>query len=400
MLKVASLFSGIGGVEVGLHNAGHSTVMFCEVDPCAQAVLRAHFPEVLISEDVQDLKSLPTCDMVAAGFPCQDLSLAGQKAGIKGEQSGLVDHLFRLLRASRSTAPKWLLFENVPYMLILDKSSAMRSLVKRLEAEGYNWAYRVVDARSFGVPQRRQRVILLASQTEDPRTVLFADDAGVADLHTRPGDIDEDAVYGFYWTMGKMGAGWAREATPPIKGGSGLGIPSPPAIWVPSFDFAGMPDIRDAERLQGLPEDWTKPVVDAGFRESRRWRLVGNAVCAKVAEWVGHRLNNPGTYNSTTDKLIEIGKWPNAAWGSQGKAYKVNVTEWPLHVEKESLRDFLRYPMKPLSARAAAGFRGRALVSKEIAWSPRFLDSLQSHIDRAGFSNANELIAYQIAGIQ
>lgn len=104
--------------------------------------------------------------MVSAGFPCQDLSQAGRTVGIDGSRSGLVDHAFRLVR--RTQGPRWLLLENIPFMLKLDRGRAMRHLTAELEDMGYRWAYRVVDTRAFGLPQRRQRVILLASRTEDP----------------------------------------------------------------------------------------------------------------------------------------------------------------------------------------------------------------------------------------
>jgi DNA (cytosine-5)-methyltransferase 1 len=383
MLKVVSLFSGIGGVELGLHRAGHKTELFCEVDPAAAFVLSKHFAKVPLKGDVRKLRSLPRCDIVTAGFPCQDLSLAGQKAGFAGDQSSLVSHMFRLLDAAKKDGPEWLLFENVPYMLVLNASKAMRLLVKEIELAGYRWAYRVVEARTFGIPQRRQRIILLASKSNDPCSVLFADDSGVPDTHTRPTEIDEALRYGFYWTMGKMGAGWAREATPPIKGGSGLGIPSPPAIWIPAQDFVGTPDIRDAERLQGFPSNWTGGLEDAGYRSGARWRLVGNAVSPKMSEWVGRRLNKPGRYDHSHDVEVIEGSWPKAAWGHRGRIYKANISEWPVNRCKNSLSEFLRYPLKPLSVKATKGFRGRALVSKEIAWSPRFLDSLAIHIRHA-----------------
>jgi DNA (cytosine-5)-methyltransferase 1 len=381
-LKVVSLFSGIGGVEAGLHRAGHSTILFCEVDRAAKRVLSSHFPDIPIKDDIRTLKSLPRCDLVTAGFPCQDLSLAGQKAGIGGSQSGLVEHLFRLINAKSSSRPEWLLFENVPYMLTLDTSKAMRSLVSLIESAGYRWAYRVVDARSFGIPQRRQRIVLLAARSSDPRAVLFSDQEGTPQSVTRPRDIDKKLCYGFYWTMGKMGAGWARESTPPIKGGSGLGIPSPPAIWIPANDFVGTPDIRDAERLQGFSANWTKPVEEDSFKEGARWRLIGNAVSTKLSEWVGRRLSRPGSYDSKEDQPLTGGRWPKAAWGEQGRAFSANVSEWPLDRPMIPLSEFLKYPLKPLSERATKGFRERALISKEIAWSPMFLDSLSIHIRR------------------
>lgn len=110
-------------------------------------------------------------------------------------------------------------------MLQLERGKAMRYLVDELEARGYSWAYRVVDTRAFGLPQRRQRVILLASRTEDARDVLFADDAAPVNTPFSP-----DLWCGFFWTEGLRGLGWAVDAVPTLKGGSTIGIPSPPAI--------------------------------------------------------------------------------------------------------------------------------------------------------------------------
>src|SRR3569832_1981941 len=80
-LRVAGLFAGIGGVELGLSRAGHRAELLCEWDPSARRVLRAHFGHVPLSGDVRDLKSLPEIDLLSAGFPSQDLSQAGQTAG-------------------------------------------------------------------------------------------------------------------------------------------------------------------------------------------------------------------------------------------------------------------------------------------------------------------------------
>ena len=382
-MSTVSLFSGIGGLELGLEERGFETKLFCEVDPAAQAVLSNWFPEVPLHGDVQTLKSLASCEILTAGFPCQDLSLAGGKAGHQGERSGLVGQVFRLLGTTRKK-PRWLLFENVPYMLLLDRGSGMRALVEALEAEGYAWAYRVVDARSFGLPQRRQRVFLLASRTEDPRRVLFSDESDAAHVEDRPSRIEIGPAYGFYWTMGKMGAGWAREATPPIKGGSGLGIPSPPAVWLSANDFVGTPQIEDAERLQGFATGWTEPLLDRpDLRASARWRLVGNAVCPPMAAWLASRLGNPGTHDRSRDLLLEGPRWPKAAWGLKRERRAVRISEWPLGMAPPSLEAFLRSPLKPLSIRATRGFRSRALESKEIAWAPEFIESLRVHIERA-----------------
>lgn len=262
-MTVAGLFAGIGGIELGMHQAGHDPVLLCESDRGARRVLERRFPGVPLHGDVRTLKALPPVDLLAAGFPCQDLSQAGRTAGIRGTHSGLVEHVFRLLGARRD-GPRWLLIENVSFMLQLDRGRAMRYLVDELEERGFAWAYRVVDTRAFGLPQRRQRVILLASRSEDPRQVLLADDAGEEERPFVP-----DLWCGFYWTEGTRGLGWAVDAVPTLKGGSTIGIPSPPAIWDPREGTITTPEIRDAERLQGIRCRLDAPCGRGRGRETR-----------------------------------------------------------------------------------------------------------------------------------
>src|SRR5438552_9735992 len=183
--NLVGLFAGIGGIETGLHQSGFQTELLCEIDPDAQRVLKHHFSGVPIVADVRALRSIPKVEVLTAGFPCQDLSQAGKTAGIAGKHSGLVGEVFRLLGRT-SSAPRWLLLENVPFMLQLHHGRAMRVLVSALEDRGYAWAYRIVDARAFGLPQRRQRVILIASRTEDPREILFHGN------ETEPESVDAD----------------------------------------------------------------------------------------------------------------------------------------------------------------------------------------------------------------
>ena len=108
------LFAGIGGLELGFRQAGASTKLLCEVWPPAQAVLQERFPGVPLWSDVGNLPELPEADVVSAGFPCTDLSQAGRMAGIQGEASGLVKHLFALLKDAH---PRWVVIENVRNML-------------------------------------------------------------------------------------------------------------------------------------------------------------------------------------------------------------------------------------------------------------------------------------------
>lgn len=379
-LRVAGLFAGIGGIELGLHAAGHTTELLCEIEPAAVTVLQARF-DAPLTEDVRALSvdQIPPVEVLAGGFPCQDLSQAGRTAGIRGQKSGLVDEMFRLMNTMRPE-PRWVLFENVPFMLQLDRGEAMRYLTDTLSRMGYVWAYRVVETRAFGLPQRRQRVIMLASRVDDPRTVLFADEAG------EPTEDEADAsAYGFYWTEGVRGLGWGVDCVPTLKGGSTVGIPSPPAIWLPDGRFV-LPDIRDAERMQGFPPNWTRPAIegDLAKKNGPRWKLVGNAVSVPVAKWVGKSLAKPRRPVPAQEHLLEPGaKWPVAAWGARGEAFSYGLSRWPKAYQRKPLAEFLKHEGKPLSLRAATGFRARTKRGS-LRFRPGFLAALDDYIALMG----------------
>lgn len=381
-LSAVGLFSGIGGIELGLHRAGHHSVLLCESDPAAAEVLHQRFDETPLVGDIHDLDSLPAVDLVAAGFPCQDLSQAGRTQGIGGPRSSVVSQLFRLLGAGR--APDWVLIENVPFLLHLDRGEAMRFLVSELERLGYQWAYRVVDTMAFGLPQRRRRVWMLASKSGDPRTVLFADDVA-----PQPTPSDDGVTSGFYWTEGTRGLGWVPEGVPPLKGGSGLGILSPPAIWLPDKRELHTPDIRDAERLQGFDAGWT----ERGGTVAARWKLVGNAVSVPVAEWIGQRLRAPGTYDSSADRQLSGDeRWPKAAWGGSINRFVSGVSDWPVARERLPLRKFLQVPTRPLSQRATAGFLRRAKASR-LRFAPGFLEDVEHYLKEQRRDSATSVAA-------
>lgn len=370
---VAGLFAGIGGLELGLHRAGHQTTLLCEIDEAAQAVLAARFANVRREADVRALERLPEhTTLLAAGFPCQDLSQAGQTTGITGARSGLVTEVFRLLEARPLP---WVLLENVPFMLRLGRGQALRVIVEALEGLGYRWAYRVVDSRAFGLPQRRQRVFLLAAREEDPRAVLFADDAG-------PPEEEPDyrkVACGFYWTEGIRGLGWAVDAVPTLKGGSTVGIPSPPAILFPDGRVA-KPDLRDAERLQGFEADWTRP-AEAVARSGFRWKLVGNAVTVRTAEWLGGRLASPGVYDGGDDSpLVSGAPWPTAAWNLGEGRFASRVSAWPERRPALPLERFLEHPTQPLSEKATRGFRERTTRSS-LRFPAGFLEALDRYLE-------------------
>lgn len=377
--RAVGLFAGIGGIEVGLARAGWQTELLCEVDDSARRVLTDRLPDVPLHDDVRTLDALPACDLLAAGFPCQDLSQAGKTAGIAGSRSGLVGEVFRLLDQA-SPGPRWLLLENVSFMLSLDRGAAMRWLTEQLAARGYTWAYRVVDSRAFGLPQRRQRVLLLASRQADPRAALFGQDQGPRE----PDSHDGGLACGFYWTEGLRGLGWAVDAVPTLKGGSTIGIPSAPAIWFPESGHIGTPDIRDAERLQGFDPDWTvaSDVLPKRGRTDR-WKLVGNAVSVPVAQWLGERLRSV-EHNPAPTQHRNLGpkeRWPPAAWGRSGERYAVDVSMWPVTWATPHLHEFLRHGTTALSARATAGFLSRTRRGN-LRISPDLIRDVEAHLER------------------
>jgi DNA (cytosine-5)-methyltransferase 1 len=383
-MKVVGLFAGIGGLELGFECAGgFETDLLCESWTPARAVLAAQFERDVnsIHPDVTKLRSLPAgVDVLTAGFPCTDLSQAGRTAGINGDQSGLVADVFRLLRgaARRKQMPTWLVIENVPNMLQLDRGGAMRYLVKELIDQGLRWAYRVVDSRFVGVPQRRRRVVLVASPREDPRSVLFSDDAGERAVT----DYRSDG-FGFFWTEGRGGLGWAQDAVPTLKGGSSIGIPSPPGIWVPANALGQRlvtPSIGDAEELQGFPRGWTLP-ADAGRSNGPRWKLVGNAVTVGVAEWLGRRLAAPGDWTDSGELWEGSRSWPTAACGVDGKVWHVDVSEFPeLHPYTHLLELVDLAQVRPMTHRGTAGFWSR-LREGNLGRHPGFREAVAEHVE-------------------
>jgi DNA (cytosine-5)-methyltransferase 1 len=372
--KVASLFAGIGGFDVGFHLEGMRTSLVVDNAPAAQAVLRDRFPGATLVDDVREVDDVGDVQILTAGFPCQDLSSVGQKRGIEGTRSRLVGEVFRVLEHRRVP---WVVLENVPFIRQLARGAALDLITSSLEELDYRWAYRVVDAHAFGIPQRRRRWVLVASTVGDPRAVLLAGDAPPALSVDQRG-----TACGFYWTEGMRALGWTVDGVPPIKGGSTVGVASPPGIRLSDGSLV-TPDIRDAERLQGFEPDWTGPaedVVKPGFR----WQLVGNAVSVAMSRWLAERLVAPGSYEPAGDLPFDGDRWPAAAWSDGGgRIFTSSAGSWPRAAASEPLEAFLRFEPKPLSARAATGFLRRT-AKGSLRFPEGFLDQVREHALRQG----------------
>ena len=169
-MRVGSTFTGVGGADMGFEAAGMTISWQCELDAWKRSVLAAHYPNIPIYEDITTLEDPEPVDLMVGGFPCQDLSVAGQRKGFSGERSVLA---FEFLRIAETLKPRWLVLENVPGLLSSNKGLDFQRLLREVAACGYGVGYRCLDARYFGVPQRRRRIFIVARRAEtsiDPRT--------------------------------------------------------------------------------------------------------------------------------------------------------------------------------------------------------------------------------------
>lgn len=162
-MKVLDLFSGIGGFSLGLERAGMETVAFCEFDKHAQKVLKKHWPDVTIYEDVRTLDGKQfrgTIDVVCGGFPCQDISVAGNQAGIEeGTRSGLWSECARLLGEIR---PRYAIFENVTALLNGGGGDWFKRVLWDISEVGYDAEWHCIPASELGAHHHRDRIWIIA----------------------------------------------------------------------------------------------------------------------------------------------------------------------------------------------------------------------------------------------
>lgn len=214
-MNYVSVCSGIGGIDAGLDRAGMTCVAQVEIDRACQGVLRAHWPDVLLHDDIttftKELLDGADVDVVCGGTPCQDLSLAGLRAGLGGERSRL---FYEFVRIADELAAPWILWENVPGVLSsnegVDFSLILRELTGFWPAvpEG-GWrnaghcvgprrsvTWRVLDAQHFGVPQRRRRIFIVGHLGEPwgaSAQILFESESCEGDPPTREETGEDDA---------------------------------------------------------------------------------------------------------------------------------------------------------------------------------------------------------------
>lgn len=340
-MRYLSVFSGMEAATVAWHPIGWTPVGFSEIEPFASAVLAHRFPDIPNYGDITKHADWPirpgTIDLLVGGSPCQAFSVAGLRKGLADPRGNLA--LVFLGLADR-LKPKWIVWENVPGVLSSNGGRDFGAFLGALVELGYGFAYRVLDAQYFGVPQRRRRVFLVACLGDwqaSAQVLLDADSVcwdsaksrkkgqGIADdsqdgfgtivegKHTMPGFVAP--------TVTSSGPPYSRTGNERVEA-EALAITFQPgnlrrdAGAEPSFDTTTtlkatmgdqMPHVaippmavrrltpKECERLQGFPDDWSlipwkgKPADQCP--DSPRYKCCGNSMAVPCMRWIGEQIS-------------------------------------------------------------------------------------------------------------
>ncbi|MBQ9420026.1 MAG: DNA (cytosine-5-)-methyltransferase [Synergistaceae bacterium] len=288
-MRVASFFSGIGGIDLAFENAGMDIVFQCEILSFGQQILKKHWPNVPLMGDITKVSAadIPEADVFVGGFPCQDLSLAnqGKRKGLEGSRSGLFYKYAELIREKH---PRWFFIENVPGLLNSARGGDFNVVLSTLDELGYCVAWRILDAKFFGTPQRRRRTYIVGSLgTPGAAEVLF--ERGTNPIANSTGDRtknfiasghDESLPGANVFSIQHAGIGRRASAGPQGKGYRNDGETY-------TLDSRGSADaVCKTDAPFGVRET---PRISQGL-DSSRWRAIGNAVCVPVIFWIANRI--------------------------------------------------------------------------------------------------------------
>lgn len=301
-LKVASFFTGIGGIDVGFERAGFQTVFQCEINDFCRSILDKHWRSVPKEKDIKYVTNqiIPSSEVWIGGFPCQDLSLAraGKRDGLRGARSGLFHEFARLIGEGR---PRVVLLENVHGLLNSHQGEDFATVIQTLAQLGYAVGWRVLNSKDFGVPQSRQRVYIVGCYQDrnGPAKILFEPECGKGHASSRK-TPKEKSISPFKRviraTRGEKpvvqaiayclcacsarhtGTDWSRTY-----------------VSYPHLGKVRRPTPEECEGIMGFPENWTVPEdksYDEDDLDSLRYHALGNAVTPPVAEWLAKRIKN------------------------------------------------------------------------------------------------------------
>jgi DNA (cytosine-5)-methyltransferase 1 len=287
-MRFASFFAGIGGFDLGFQRAGMIPVFHCEIDPFCQRILKRHWPEVPLHDDITTLKpqDIPDAALWAGGWPCQDVSHANaQRRGINGTRSGL---FFTFAALARKVRPSWIVLENVAGLLSSDGGSAFESVINELEEIGYVGIWFTCNTLSAGLPHNRERIFLIGSYRSSLSHQFYSDGGELLrDNSPRKAErknprpcVQEEFVSDSPLLVQRRGGFGYTKATsycPTIRAQTGKhqgGHSDRPILCGQKLD------LERVRETNGVP----------GRLDGRRGRLIGNSVAPPIAEFIGRRI--------------------------------------------------------------------------------------------------------------
>ena len=297
---VASLFSGIGGIDLGFERAGFRTTVQCEINKFCLSILQRHWPDVPKHTNIKELTNadIPVSDVWIGGFPCQDVSLArmGPRAGLKGSRSGLFHDFAGLIGEGR---PRVVLLENVHGLLSSHKGRDFEVVIRTLAELGYSVGWRVLNSKNFGVPQSRQRVYIVGCYRDEqgPGQILFEAERSEGNAEESESD-GKDSVSPFKRVLRNLGGegpvvqsiAYCLYACSARHTGTDW---SRTYVTYPHRGMVRRLTPIECEGIMGFPQGWTIPEdgnVNSDVVDSLRYHALGNAVTPPVAEWLAHRI--------------------------------------------------------------------------------------------------------------
>jgi DNA (cytosine-5)-methyltransferase 1 len=282
-MKYLSLFTGIGGFELGIGDKAEC-VGFSEIDKYAIATYQSHFPEHKNYGDITKIneQELPDFDMLVGGFPCQAFSIAGKRKGFEDTRGTLFFDIARIIKAKQ---PRLVFLENVKGLLSHDNGETFRTIIATLDELGYDLQWQVLNSKNFGVPQNRERVFIVGHLRGTSRPEVFPLEPSNG---TNAVEINILAHKDKYRRANQVYARNAITETLSTCGGGG----QHPCTLQPVEENAMVRRLTplECERLQGFPDNWTSICSD-----TQRYKQCGNAVTVNVIQAITEKLLTPPT---------------------------------------------------------------------------------------------------------